>query len=934
MNNSYIILEDGSLGLRVAKESAYVHAGNSYLLLQADGSFKYEMVGEVLTQTFIDGQYYTITTIAKKTTETKASTMYKAKAKVKKYYKVYIWDLNSDDSYTLTTNGIKLDEKETDSLIIKYSNGSNPLNYDKLVYAKRLGNAKYASHDKYNCYQARMKYKHMIALNPKNNAYQVPPKATPNKYVWTDPDKIVLEDKYKDEPKNWLLCKLSCGSFPAKSQKIKGLGKASKYIKQVTSAYQIDEAYVAIEETNQDITHNCYKSRVSISQVLNLMVGKFVRPCPKVPRHGFVDSRVIVDRAAARTILREIKEAGESPELIIMDKVNCDYSAVVTPDMVTFGKSNDGATQGHDAVEIKFNIGPSEREQLLKKFWTSPDWPFVELLYTKELLPELVQLRAGPVLTAESKSVRVTEVYKVDDKMELLEWAKVVALLRAKTLIGSDGMQESVAVWHSGGALGSHFGVWCLDSSINNPTIPYVTSEDKPVIGSVIEIGKKHATKLSALKEGLLLGLDAPIKDMNSANNDLSNFLGAFHMYSLADLGDEVTARYIGYSWAIGVRVISALPFGECFHRETSREAHGKLLGKHLSGERDYTKVWCKDMDTILEGLNLARGFFDTLSWGMSYGGPKWSSCTQTLIMSFNKIRAFLNLTSNDNLSELVTALNIMVNEVHNGGWWLNKLSVTKAMFDLASHLPHFALRPNRALEIKGMKLGLFQGKLKTAQQVKMLAKAKVSYSKEETKIIEVKAKAAEMYKVANEVDESPTVIAVDNCEAVSKIVNSVIGQFTVASGHIHIQVASKEYVNRDYGYAVNILLEESICHMVEKEFYCNKSDGILKQSLTKSGNMYAPLMIKTCGDIVYLIFVGPTVLQIEDKGLAKVVGMLVDGVWHDKYKAKDTMDKPESNTFEDLVVETTPMPTWNDCMTCGLYTENINGICNDCTEW
>ena len=791
----------------------------------------------------------------------------------KKMYEVFVWQLDhsigSGKNYiklipSSGEKGAKLDEEQVEAMLANPQYKVDESGHKILgtvpkflVFCKKLGKASgYEPNygNKQNCTQAYFQWKAEKDKQKTAKFYSSPPKpkTTSKKSLhfstseignWT-PEPAIVDN---DPNKTWATCTLKCGSI-AQSQKIKGLSKRTTYVEAMTSANEISQARVLIQGDGACL----HQTRASDSAAFSAMQGKFVRPCPSKPRHGFVDSRVISSEQEARTIVEEVIKAGERPEFIIMPKIDCSYSGVITTDLIAFGRSNDGATQGNDTVNVKLNIGPTEKDHIRNSIWHSKEWPYAETLYNGNDKPILVQLRAGPN-NDESKVVKVVEVYKVDPKMELLEWAVIADALRKKTKVvhGQEWTEESVAVWHPGGSIASHFGVWCSDPSVQAPTIPYVMDEIEPKIGSIIEIGKKNKPKLSAFKEGLVLGLSAELKERASVVKDLRNFLGSFHLYALADLGDEFTAKYIGYSWAIGARVIAALPFGECTHsscRVGGPTTTHSVLGAKLTGERDYEKVWRVEIERVLLGLHLCHSEFTNYKWKGSYGGPKWASCTSSIIKVIANIRAFVDITSSQNLSELVTATNIMVNEVHNGGWWLNKL-LSKDVFDNASILPHFTIRPERAFEVKELgKLDRFKVKMEGRKVVKRLEvkledtatfvdkaqeleiKAQQEYIAEEAK----KAKDLAKWKLENKPElytgETPKVL--------------VKAQYVINSGStIHIQIPSTT-IDKGYHTSNPEIDDVELFHKVELDFHKAKVNNKLVGSLAGTGKGYASVLL------------------------------------------------------------------------------------------
>lgn len=64
----------------------------------------------------------------------------------------------------------------------------------------------------------------------------------------------------------------------------------------------------------------------------------FGRPCPLVPRHGFVESRLIESEAQWTAMLAEIEATGEPhTEVVCMPFITPLFSGVLTPGLLSFG---------------------------------------------------------------------------------------------------------------------------------------------------------------------------------------------------------------------------------------------------------------------------------------------------------------------------------------------------------------------------------------------------------------------------------------------------------------------------------------------------------------------------------------------------------------------------------------------------------------------
>lgn len=72
----------------------------------------------------------------------------------------------------------------------------------------------------------------------------------------------------------------------------------------------------------------------------------FARPCPLVPCHGFVDSRVVSSASDILQVVKETVKADPNGEVILMPFIEAKYSAVQVGEYVTLGIGHDGVTAG------------------------------------------------------------------------------------------------------------------------------------------------------------------------------------------------------------------------------------------------------------------------------------------------------------------------------------------------------------------------------------------------------------------------------------------------------------------------------------------------------------------------------------------------------------------------------------------------------------
>lgn len=436
---------------------------------------------------------------------------------------------------------------------------------------------------------------------------------------------------------------LRLGYLVAQSQKARGYGVLAK-----GGAVRVPTPYKIILDPDD------------IEQVMLEMGGTalFVRPCPRRPRHGFVDSRPVKPRDidAVRAIWDEARAVDPEAELLLCPAIEAKWNAVITPTRLAIGPGNDGATAGHGVLTLPLMGVPIAElnENLLREAGVREDQdPYIEAVWGQQSsgsnLWFFTQLRAGEKIPPCVGKDYVPQLLRVERVLEasgdLVEWEKQAAALTAGTV-----------VVHMGGTLVSHYGVHCL---INK--VPIFTSRI-PEVGEVIQ----PTTQLAppdplAVAKGLAAGAVMKI-DRTSAPEAIRFMMVALHNSSALV---EDWSMWIGVAATIMVRVGMAASHGEARHSHYSL----KTLG------RDYMYAASfKDFFASRDTLGIAQyKFLHYKGWGGGFGGKAWAGCTQAIFELDEAIRHHLQRPSPESVGRIVVQLNNAVNKAHNGGWWLNK---------------------------------------------------------------------------------------------------------------------------------------------------------------------------------------------------------------------------------------------------------------------
>jgi hypothetical protein len=397
----------------------------------------------------------------------------------------------------------------------------------------------------------------------------------------------------------------------------------------------------------------------------------FARPCPIIPRHGFVESRPVSTREEVKQAYLEAKAADEKAELILMPLIDASLNAIYTPGVLAVGPGHDGATGGKGSVSFPLIGIPQGGPALLKDAGVKES-PYVEVVYAKPSEQAMVtQIRSGPAssggvdfIPATTKVVAVT--IPCDD---LLEWEEQVK-----------GMEEGTVVYGAGHTLASHAAVHCVAKGI-----PFITSF-KPKVGQVVEKVVTEPWSLEALKEGIGLAAawnPGPVDSTKGANEMVRLILYGVHQAPAMQGAD---AKWLGFAAGAMFRLGLAAGLGEWRHRQWPVPRKPYARSQIYNFVLNPTKGWLQYRKRL---HRITRGYF-VLPWAGSMGGIRWGQCTFSLYALDRGIQDVLRAKTAAQgqaaALRMLAALNAAVDQAHNGGWWLNKFGANQSQFTAASN--------------------------------------------------------------------------------------------------------------------------------------------------------------------------------------------------------------------------------------------------------
>lgn len=445
--------------------------------------------------------------------------------------------------------------------------------------------------------------------------------------------------------------------------------------------------------------------------------GLFVRPCPTVPRHGFVESRLVKGREELKAVWKETLKEDRNGEMLVMHKLTGQRSAVVTNASVTWGPNNDGVTGGGgETVTIPFAIDNNIWRHVVRKYTTNEQYQYATgygetceplhseaktssgMTFDKDITEcpyfeivenhddaVTVQMRNGPAQECVSDYVpqktTVQELLYAKDYPDLLKWEEAIKMRKGRKGVVVRGIE--------GSSLASHHAVHALSAQI-----PFITSKREVYVGTVLPKMEAGTTKLTKhdlvnIKYGMEFYWSYELPLGSTSQQDLLRMaVASFHAMQGWD-NSELLLHLRAYAVVMILRFIFAAVMGELryFYR------HGP--GARITGARPYTQGECWELvqgqdrnqiysnvltqpftwnlERMIPCLATARKDYWRAGWERGYGGHSWSKVAYTAGIMANSIRQFMKTPTALKWRRVVEATNIAVNTVHNNGKAVSK---------------------------------------------------------------------------------------------------------------------------------------------------------------------------------------------------------------------------------------------------------------------
>jgi hypothetical protein len=419
----------------------------------------------------------------------------------------------------------------------------------------------------------------------------------------------------------------------------------------------------------------------------------FARPCPTIPRHGFVDSIICNNAVELNAVSNQTFDVESEAEILITKPVNASYNAILTDGVLTFAPGNDGATSGKGVKYFYIlNDVIADTINLDKSLLLEGELPFYEFVFDKEEnTTHLVQVRSAPGVPKSKNyiptSMEVKEIIKAGG--DLLEWESRLKKIDPSTTI----------IDHTDGSLASHYAIHAIVNKI-----PIFTT-DLPSIGDYIEptvaTSEISSEQKNAFYKAFCAGFDSS-SSVNFSNTNVFRYaeetisiaLSCLHNYGASAMAGDY--EVLGMCLGLFVRTTFAVSAGEARYaasrslkniNDVQALATSKFVKKiPNSREAAYKYIYSMSTKDLLDIAPYIYYAFDKYAWGGGFGGSAWKSCTKSAMNLFNSC-------IDQKIESVVELFNNVIHEEHNNGRYLNKV-ITIGEFDSAAEDPsRFAMR-------------------------------------------------------------------------------------------------------------------------------------------------------------------------------------------------------------------------------------------------
>lgn len=396
----------------------------------------------------------------------------------------------------------------------------------------------------------------------------------------------------------------------------------------------------------------------------------FVRPCPITPRHGFVESRVVRTITSLKKLWEETRVADPEGELMLSPYIKADWNMVLTPNLLTVGNGHDGATGGKNTFSLPLGGWELPAKLMDAAGLTDSMAPYFEIVGRYGSKTYFTQLRGGPKGDGNGDYIPFPTVVKtilIPDtaKGDLLEWEK---------LIHDHQNAEGVVVNHIGGSPIDHFSVHARTFNIS-----VITSRK-------VEVGEELVPLafVPMSPESVLTGIAASEDVDLTQDEERAQYLN-LALFSLHNSG--VFQGEQGYWFGLGVGTLIRL--GVMALKGEARHIHQPPLeGRNTV----YTKIASWSLSRLRARIPRLIHVLRYGNFSSSIGGEPWAACGAATLEVVNAVGVLAREGNQESVSALQRVTNLMVHQVHNGGWWMNKFNSSDSFTQASKNAPQLLM--------------------------------------------------------------------------------------------------------------------------------------------------------------------------------------------------------------------------------------------------
>lgn len=437
-------------------------------------------------------------------------------------------------------------------------------------------------------------------------------------------------------------------------------------------------ALIKGQSTFENVPYTLIQSQSDITKLKGFK-GKFFRPCPTKPRHGFVESTVCATKKQVRSLMKQAIAQDPDAEIVVMKRIEGRTSSILIPEsgVLAIGPGTDGATAGKKSVMIPcvpHHGSVIKRSGFdLASLRTLAEIPNEEHTYleliasprrSSRLQSYVVQARSGPPIAGGTtnfipREEKVLEVIEPTD--DLIAWEKLVLEMNGK---------PGIVGFKQGSTLASHAAIHCVAAGI-----PFIT-DNRPKKGTWLKPTVKLIEfNLDEFKLGLNTGWHTGVGGLFSAVP-----LAIAIVHNAAALrASPYWSRLFGYAAMVIFRAGALACVGESRHMKKASQT------KCVHNRMNTWKLFAKSSPGWLaQKCGRLIPVFLSNEWKPSFGGTLWAECGVEVVTLYQDILA-------GDPNDILSGMNDLVHAAHNCGPLLNKF-VPTPFFNLASELPCIAL--------------------------------------------------------------------------------------------------------------------------------------------------------------------------------------------------------------------------------------------------